>query len=76
MPFTVDRYVKDGRLYGLDLETWKLYHMMDWDWLDDDGSVMHRVTDRAVWEATLARYADIGCSKPKGNFMMTGITEH
>lgn len=76
MPFTVDKYCPSGTLYGLDMSTWKMYQIMDWDWLDDDGAVLNRVPNYAVWEATLARYCDMGCSKPRGNFVMTGITEH
>lgn len=75
MPFTVDKYAKDGTLLGLDLSTWKLYHIEDWNWLDDDGAVLSRVSDKAAWEAALVRYADMGCSKPRGNFKMSGITE-
>lgn len=75
MPFAVDKYAPAGTLYGLDLTTWALYHIEDWDWLSEDGGVLERVTDRPVWEATLVRYADLGCSKPKGNFMASGITE-
>lgn len=75
MPFTVDKYAPAGTLYGLDLSTWALYHIEDWNWLNEDGAILHRVSDRPVWEASLVRYCDIGCSKPKGNFMMTGITE-
>lgn len=76
MPFTVDAYCQEGTMYGLDMTTWKLYHIMDWDWLQEDGAVLNRVADRPVWEATLARYLDLGCSLPRGNFKMTGITEH
>jgi hypothetical protein len=75
MPFAVDKYAPSGTLYGLDLSTWALYHIEDWDWLNEDGAVLHRVADRPVWEASLVRYCDLGCSKPKGNFVMTGVTE-
>lgn len=75
MPFAVDKYAPSGTLYGLDLTSLTLYHIEDWNWLDNDGAVLHRVVDRPVWEASLVRYCDLGCSKPKGNFMMTGITE-
>jgi hypothetical protein len=75
MPFATDKYAPAGTLYGLDLSTWSLYHIEDWDWLDNDGAILHRVVDRPVWEASLVRYCDLGCSKPKGNFMATGITE-
>lgn len=75
IPFTVDKYAPAGTLYGLDLSTWKLYHIEDWNWLEEDGAVLSRVSNKPVWEATLVRYCDLGCSKPKGNFKMSGITE-
>lgn len=76
MPFVVEKYAPNGYLYGLDLSTWKLYHIEDWSWLEEDGAVLNRVANQAIWEASLVRYCDIGCSKPRGNFLMTGITEH
>jgi hypothetical protein len=75
MPFTVDKYAPQGTLYGMDLSTWALYHIEDFNWLDEDGAVLSRVPGKAVWSAALARYCDLGCSKPAGNFAMTGITE-
>lgn len=74
-PFTTDKYAPAGTLFGIDLSTLQLYHIEDWTWLDNDGAVLHRVTDRPVWEASLVRYCDLGMSKPRGNFKMTGITE-
>lgn len=75
-PFTADKYAPSGTLFGLDLTTWRFYEMLDWQWLDEDGSVLSRVAGRAVWEAILAKYCDIGCRLPKGNFKMTNIIEH
>lgn len=74
-PFTVDKYCGSGTLFGLDLATWKMYQIMDWDWVDEDGAVLSRVSGFPIWEAVLARYCDLGCKLPAGNFKMTGITE-
>ncbi len=71
-----DKYVPAGRMYCLDLKDWRLYHMGDFDWLDRDGAMLSRVPNRPAWEATLVRYADIGCSKPRGQVELFGITEH
>ena len=43
---------------------------------DADGSMLSRVANKAAWEATLAKYADIGCSRPRGQVELYGITEH
>lgn len=74
-PFTSDKYCQPGTIYGLDLSTWKFLQMGDWDWLADDGAVLNRVADKAIWEATLVKYGELICNKPRGNFKMTGVTE-
>ena len=75
IPLVSDKYVLPNRLYGLDLNDWKMYQMADWNWLDRDGSMLTRVANKPVWEATLVKYCDLGCQRPRGQFVMTGITE-
>jgi hypothetical protein len=53
-----------------------MYQMADFNWMDRDGSIMSRVADRPAWEATLVKYCDIGCQRPRGQALITGITEH
>lgn len=74
-PFVADKYAQAGTIYGLDLSTWKFLQMGDWDWLSDDGSVLNRVADKAIWEATMVKYGELICNKPRANFKMTGVTE-
>ena len=50
--------------------------MQDFDWMDEDGAVLSRVPGKAIWSASLSRYCDLGCSKPRGNVRLTGVTEH
>ncbi|MBO9597796.1 MAG: phage major capsid protein [Cohnella sp.] len=77
MPFTVDKYNPAGTLFGLDMSTWMMCEMDDWDWLSDAaGKVIRVISGTAQWEATLRKYCDLGCDKPRGNWKMTGITEH
>jgi len=71
-----DKYVPAGMMYGLDLNDWKMYQMADWGWMDRDGAVLARVADRPSYEATLVKYADLGCQRPRGQWRMIGITEH
>lgn len=74
-PFAVSKYAPGGVLYGLDMDTIKMYQIMDYQWLDEDGAILSRVPGKAVWSATLAKYADTGINKPAGSFKMSGITE-
>ena len=49
--------------------------MADWDWMDKDGSMFDRVQNVAAWEATLRRYCDLGCQKPKAQVQLTNVNE-
>ncbi len=71
-----DKYMPAGMMLGLDLNDWKMYQMKDWDWMDKDGAVLTRVANHAAYEATMLKYCDIGCQRPRGQWLLTGITEH
>lgn len=75
IPMTVSKYAPAGTLYGLDMSTIKMYQIMDYQWLDEDGAVLSRVANKPVWAATLAKYCDTGINKPAGSYVMNGITE-
>jgi len=76
IPLVADKYVKPGKMYGLDLNDWAMYRMADWEWMDSDGAMLSRVANTPAYEATLLSYCDIGCQRPKGQFEIYGITEH
>lgn len=75
-PFTADKYARAGKIYGLDLNTWRKYQLMDFDWLSEDGAILSRVPGKAAWQATLVKYCDLGCSKPAANFVIKNVQEH
>lgn len=70
-----DKYVPKGMLFGLDLNDWMMAQMADWNWLDKDGAMLSRVANKAAWEATLVKYCDMACQRPRGQFVMKGVTE-
>lgn len=74
-PFTADKYCQASTIYGLDLSTWRMLQLGDWDWLAEDGAVLNRVAEKAIWEATMVKYGELICNKPRANFKMTGVTE-
>ena len=76
IPMVADKYIKPGKLYCLDMDNWAMYQVEDWDWLDKDGAMLARITDKAAWEATLVKYCDLGCDLPRGQVELYGITEH
>lgn len=76
IPLEADKYVKPGRLYCLDLNDWKMYQMSDWEWMAEDGTMLTRVANKPAYEASLLKYCDIGCQRPRGQARLYGIVEH
>lgn len=76
IPITKSKYCKKQAMYMLAKKDWKLHRLGDWEWLDADGAVLSRVANKAAWQATLTFYGDLGCVRPGGQVLLTGITAH
>jgi len=76
IPLVADKYMPPKKMRLLDLGDWKMYQMADYEWLDRDGSMFRAVADKAAFEATLAKYCDIGCQKPRGQVEIDNIKEY
>ena len=76
IPVVADRFCPDGTMYLLDTDDFCLHQLCDWKWLEgDDGRVLKQVAGKAVYTATLVKYADLICTRPCGQAMLSGITE-
>ncbi|MGN0818997.1 MAG: phage major capsid protein [Christensenellaceae bacterium] len=76
IPIVSDRFCPDGTMYLLNTDDFQLHQLCDWKWLEgEDGKVLKQVNGTPVYTATLVKYADLLCSKPCGQAMLTGITE-
>ena len=63
VPLTVDKDAIDGEMYFLTTRDLQLYRMSDWEWMNMDGSIFSRVSGYDAYEATLYRYAELGCNR-------------
>lgn len=76
IPIVVDRFCPKGTMYLLNTNDFALHQLCDWQWLaDDDGKILRQVPGKPVYTATLVKYADLICSRPCGQGVITGITE-
>jgi len=76
IPIVADRFCPEGTMYLLNTNDFTLHQLCDWQWLaDDDGRVLKQVPGKPVYTATLVKYADLICSCPNGQGMLSGITE-
>lgn len=77
IPIVADRFCPKGTMYLLNTNDFTLHQLCDWEWLvGDDGKVLKQVAGKPVYTATLVKYADLICSRPNGQGMISGITEY
>lgn len=76
IPIISDRFCPEGTMYLLNSKDFTLHQLCDWEWLEDDkGSILRQFPDKPVYKATIVKYAELLCSRPCGQAMLTGITE-
>ena len=76
IPIVADRFCPEGTMYLLNTNDFTLHQLCDWQWLEgDDGRVLKQVAGKPVYTATLVKYADLICSRPNGQGIITGIDE-
>ncbi len=76
LPVVVDDFCPDGTMYLLNTEHFKLCQLCDWQWMEDeDGKILKQAGNKPVYNATLVKYAELICTKPCGQGMLSGITE-
>lgn len=76
IPIVSDRFCPEGTMYLLNTDDFTLHQLCDWKWLEgEDGKVLKQIPGTPTYTATLVKYADLVCTKPCGQAMLTGITE-
>lgn len=76
IPIVADRFCPKGTMYLLNTQDFTLHQLCDWSWLESgDGSILRQVPNKPVYTATLVKYAELMCSKPCGQAMLSGINE-
>ena len=76
IPIVSDRFCPDGTMYLLNTEDFALHQLCDWKWLEsEDGKVLRQNAGKPTYTATLVKYADLVCTRPCGQAMISGITE-
>lgn len=76
IPVVSDRFCPDGTMYLLDTDDFVLHQLCDWQWLEgENGKILRQVAGKPAYTATLVKYADLVCTRPCGQAMLSGITE-
>lgn len=70
-----EKYMPKNTIYLLTTEFFTLAQLRDWHWMDEDGAILHRIADKAGYEAALTKYCELLCKMPAAQAVITGITE-
>ncbi len=76
IPIISDRFCPKGTMYLLNTDDFALHQLCDWKWLEDEsGKVLRQNAGKPTYTATLVKYADLICTRPCGQAVLTGIVE-
>lgn len=76
IPLISDKFAPSNTMYLLNTNEFNLHQLCDWKWLEgEDCRVIRQTLGKPTYQATLVKYADIICNKPRGQAMITGIAE-
>lgn len=76
IPIVADRFCPEGTMYILNTNDFVIHQLCDWQWMEgDDGRILKQVAGKPVYTATLVKYAELMCKKPKGQARIFDIIE-
>ncbi len=76
IPVVADRFCPAGTMFILNTDDFTLHQLCDWRWLEgEDGKILKQKAGQPVYTATLVKYCELICNRPRGQAMLTGITE-
>jgi hypothetical protein len=74
-PFVVDNQTDRGKIYFLTTETLKIYRTSDFDWMEKDGAVLHRLEGKDAYRASLYHYGNLGCTARNANGVLEDLED-
>lgn len=75
VPFLTDFHAAHNTIFAPTWETQYVFESGPVNWMDDDGAILHRVTDKDAYEMTLKYYCQYGTDDARTNAKLTKIAE-
>lgn len=72
---TWERDCPENALYGLTSTELVEYQASDWDWMDQDGAVLSRVSGYDAYEAVLYKYHELACKARNAHFVIKDLSQ-
>lgn len=74
-PIITDKFMPAGKVFGLDESMLKMFKLADFDWMDQDGAILSRVSGYDAYEAILYCYSEMGTFARNAHGVLEDITE-
>lgn len=72
-PIEKERYCPYGFLFGIDDSSCRRYVNEDGKWMDEDGSILHRVANVDAFEGTYRKFGNYAAIQVNSSFRLRGI---
>jgi hypothetical protein len=74
-PIFTDDQCPVGSVFGLSLKDFFWAQESDWEWMDQDGSVLKHEAGKDRYTAVLFAYKQLGLTRRNSHFVLTGVTD-
>jgi hypothetical protein len=75
IPCVEDVDAPANKMWFLQEDSFKIYRLADWDWLNMDGDIWKWLVGYDAWQAKLACYYELGVNRRNANGLLSDITE-
>lgn len=75
IPIIADKDAPANKIFCVDENELAIYRLADFDWMQEDGAILSRVSGRDAYEAVLYVYQELGTSMRNAHVLISNITE-
>jgi hypothetical protein len=75
LPIIADKDAPANTMFCIDENELNLFRLSDFDWMDEDGAILSRVTGKDAYEAVLFVYQELGTMMRNASVRIDDITE-
>ena len=75
IPMIAEKDASANKIFVVDEDELAIYRLADFDWMQEDGSVLSRVSGVDAYEAVLYVYQELGTSMRNAHVLLSDITE-
>ena len=75
IPIIAEKDAPANKIFVVDEDELAIFRLADFDWMQEDGSILSRVSGVDAYEAVLYVYQELGTSMRNAHVLLSDITE-